>query len=98
MEREPSPIDDSDADGDYVQPSEEEEASDVSDQDPHDDDLQSLLSNKSILEKQRELMRKLLLERREQVRRKQQRQLAPKSKVPTKNRVILKMKSLKKPS
>ena len=64
LEREPSPIDDSDADGDYVQPSEEEEASDVSDQDPQDDDLQSLLSNKSIPQKQRELMRRLLLERR----------------------------------
>ena len=84
LEREPSPIDDSDADGDYVQPSEEEEASDVSDQDPQDDDLQSLLSNKSIPQKQRELMRRLLLERREQVRRKQQKTIAPKVKSPPK--------------
>ena len=60
VEGEPSPINDSDADGDYVQPS-EEEASEVSDH-----DVRSLLSNKSIPEKQRELMRKLLLERREQ--------------------------------
>ena len=64
VEGEPSPINDSDADGDYVQPS-EEEASEISDQDPEDHDLQSLLSNKSIPEKQRELMRKLVLERKE---------------------------------
>ena len=67
LEREPSPIDDSDADGDYVQPSEEEEASHVSDQDPQDDDLQSLLSNKSIPQKQRELMQKLLLSTRNHI-------------------------------
>ena len=47
VEAEPSPIDDSDANVDCVQPS-EEEASEVSDHDPEDHDLQSLLSNKSI--------------------------------------------------
>ena len=67
-----------------MQPSEKEEASDVSDQDPQDGDLQSLLSNESIPQKQRELMRKLLLEHREQVRRKQQKTIAPKVKSPHK--------------
>ena len=39
-----SSINDSDADEDYIQPS-EEEASEASDQDPEDHELQSLLSN-----------------------------------------------------
>ena len=47
VEAECSPLDDSDANEDYVQPS-EEEASEASDHDPEDHDLQSLLSNKSI--------------------------------------------------
>ena len=79
VDGEPSPINDSDADGDYVQPLEEEEASEVSNQDPQDHDLQSLLSNKSIPEKQRELIQKLLLERREQVRRKTTKEKCPQS-------------------
>ena len=68
LEAERSPLDDSDADEDYIQLS-EEEASEVSDHDPEDHDLQSpILSNKSVHEKQKELMRKLVLEHKEQAK------------------------------
>ena len=73
-----SPIDDSGVDQDYIQPQEEEEESLEESGAEGDDDLKALLSNKSIPEKQRALMKQLIFERREQSSRSKQKKAAKK--------------------
>ena len=68
-------------DVEYVQPL-EEDTSEASDEDPEDHDLQSLLSNKSIPKKQRQLMWRQLLQRK--LIKNNKRKVPSKSKVPTK--------------